>query len=137
MTTSATNGIGSEEQLTGRTGPSAPPPASPPASVKNGSNGSNGASAELLAPAPPRPWSREESAKLYGIQSWGQGYFSINDDGHVVVHPTQDPSVAVDLKKLVDELRERDIGLPDVPNSASFAHPGGRAPNDQRHRDQA
>ena len=59
-----------------------------------------------------QPWSTADAAKLYGIQQWGNGYFSVNPDGHVAVHPTQDPAVAVDLKKLVDELRERDIALP-------------------------
>lgn len=59
-----------------------------------------------------RPWSAEESEKLYGIRRWGQGYFSVNEAGNVAVHPTQDPAVRIDLKKLVDELRERDIGLP-------------------------
>jgi arginine decarboxylase len=59
-----------------------------------------------------QPWTVGDAAKLYGIQQWGGGYFSVNDDGHVAVHPTQDPAVAVDLKKLVDELRERDIALP-------------------------
>jgi arginine decarboxylase len=73
-----------------------------------GTNGTNG-----HAPAAPtRPWGVADSAKLYGIQSWGQGYFSINGEGHVAVHPTQDPKLSVDLKKLVDELRERDIQLP-------------------------
>jgi arginine decarboxylase len=61
---------------------------------------------------PARPWSAEDSAKLYGVGSWGQGYFSVNPDGHVAVHPNQDPAKAIDLKKLVDELRERDIQLP-------------------------
>jgi len=46
------------------------------------------------------------------INQWGQGYFSINDEGHVAVHPTQDPNLKIDLKKLIDELRERDIQLP-------------------------
>src|SRR5262245_59182881 len=32
---------------------------------------------------------------------------------------------------------ERDNGRPDVPTSAFFAHPGGRAPNARRHRGQA
>ena len=59
-----------------------------------------------------KPWTTADAAKLYGIQQWGSGYFSVNPDGHVAVHPTQDPAVAVDLKKLVDELRERDIALP-------------------------
>ncbi len=59
-----------------------------------------------------RAWTTADAAKLYGIQQWGSGYFSVNDDGHVAVHPTQDPAISVDLKKLVDELRERDIALP-------------------------
>ncbi len=59
-----------------------------------------------------RPWTPADSAKLYGIESWGQGYFSITDDGHVAVHPGQNPAVRVSLKKIVDELRERDIQLP-------------------------
>src|SRR4051794_3072748 len=29
---------------------------------------------------PHAPWTVETAAKLYGIQQWGQGYFSINDD---------------------------------------------------------
>jgi arginine decarboxylase len=66
------------------------------------------------AAVPPsgQPWTTNDSAALYGIANWGQGYFSINDDGHVAVHPRQDPKQNVDLKQLVDELRERDIQLP-------------------------
>jgi arginine decarboxylase len=88
---------------------------------RNGGNGTNGngtsgngaaAVSEHHSAVTPRPWSVEESAKLYGIRNWGQGYFSINDAGHVAVHPTQEPARSIDLKKLVDELRERDIQLP-------------------------
>ncbi len=60
----------------------------------------------------PKTWTIDDAVKLYGIRNWGQGYFSVNDLGHVAVHPTQNPAVSVDLKKLVDELRERDIQLP-------------------------
>jgi arginine decarboxylase len=93
-----TNGIGSEERLTGQTGAHAP--------VKrevDGAADGNGTA---------HGWSPADSSKLYGISQWGQGYFSVNPEGHVVVHPTQTPTVRVDLKKLVDELRERDIALP-------------------------
>ncbi|WP_206295011.1 biosynthetic arginine decarboxylase [Humisphaera borealis] len=80
----------------------------------NGANGSNGNSGmtDHHSALPQRPWSVEESAKLYSIKNWGQSYFSINNDGHVAVHPTQEPARNIDLKKLVDELRERDIQLP-------------------------
>src|SRR5207248_1020630 len=97
MSLSVENGIGSEEHLTGRVGAEAP------AKKEQSDNG---------MPAPAKPWSIAESAKLYGIQSWGQGYFSINGEGNVATHPTQDPHLSIDLKKLVDELRGRDIGLP-------------------------
>lgn len=59
-----------------------------------------------------RPWSPRDSAHLYGIDLWGQEYFSINSDGHVAVHPTRNPARSIDLYKLVDEIRKRDIGLP-------------------------
>src|SRR4051795_11367632 len=86
--------IGSEELLTGKTAVGAP--------VKT----------DVTTDPSGKPWSTAESAKLYSIQQWGNGYFSINDDGHVAVHPTQDPKISVDLKQLTDELRERDIALP-------------------------
>ncbi len=77
----------------------------------NGRNGDNGCAPAGHA-APPRPWAVQDSAKLYGIRNWGLGYFSVTPDGHVAVQPTQDPARSIDLKKLVDELRERDIQLP-------------------------
>ena len=57
-------------------------------------------------------WSVEESSKLYNVPGWGQGYFSINPEGNVAVHPTGDAGKAIDLKKLVDDLRSRDIAAP-------------------------
>jgi len=95
--------IGSEERFTGdTTGPNKPGhPAKSPTTNGNG----NGNYA-------PKEWTLADSARLYGIQQWGNGYFSLNDEGHVQVHPTQNPAVNIDLKKLVDELRERDIALP-------------------------
>jgi arginine decarboxylase len=74
--------------------------------------GGNGDHAGNGAGAGPRVWTPKDSARLYGIRNWGHGYFAVNDEGHVTVQPNQDPSKSVDLKKLVDELRERDIQLP-------------------------
>lgn len=81
---------------------------------RNGGNGiaPTSPSSPMHTDTPARPWSVEESSKLYSIRNWGQGYFSINDQGHVAVHPTQEVAKKIDLKKLVDELRERDIQLP-------------------------
>ena len=64
------------------------------------------------APAPVPEWTTRDAAKLYGIRDWGQGYFSINREGHVVVHPTKQRKLGIDLYKLVQELRQRDIQPP-------------------------
>jgi arginine decarboxylase len=57
-------------------------------------------------------WTVADSADLYDVARWGNGYFTINDDGHVCVLPTKDPSRAIDLKELVDRLVLRGIDLP-------------------------
>src|SRR5215212_11671963 len=53
-----------------------------------------------------------DATELYEVDRWGKGYFSISADGHVLVHPTKDPSRAIDLKQLTDHLQLRGIGLP-------------------------
>jgi arginine decarboxylase len=58
------------------------------------------------------PWTAADAGELYEIARWGKGYFSIDKSGHVLVHPTKEPSRAIDLKQLVDHLQLRGIGLP-------------------------
>ena len=58
-----------------------------------------------------RKWRIEDSAELYNIKGWGVEYFSINDDGHVIVTPKKD-SASVDLKDIIDELSLRDVTTP-------------------------
>jgi arginine decarboxylase len=57
-------------------------------------------------------WTPADSMDLYNIRGWGNEYFSVNDQGNVVVHPGGLGAPAIDLKELVDEVRERGIGLP-------------------------
>ena len=58
-----------------------------------------------------RKWRIEDSAELYNINGWGINYFSINENGHIVVTPRKD-GVEVDLKELVEELQLRDVSAP-------------------------
>lgn len=58
-----------------------------------------------------RRWRIEDSAELYNITGWGLKYFSINDNGHVLVTP-REGCASVDLKELMDELQIRDITAP-------------------------
>src|SRR6187399_417960 len=59
-----------------------------------------------------RAWSVHDASELYEVSRWGHGYFSVNNAGHVQVHPTKDPARAIDLKELVDRLQLRGISLP-------------------------
>ncbi len=65
----------------------------------------------MLKDATPR-WSVTEAAELYEIAGWGKGYFSVGDEGNVLVHPRRDGKQAIDLKKLVDQVKTRGIDLP-------------------------
>jgi arginine decarboxylase len=57
-------------------------------------------------------WTAADSMDLYNIDGWGNKYFSVNDRGHISVHPGGAGAPAIDLKELVDEVRQRGIGLP-------------------------
>ena len=72
---------------------------------KNGRKGS-------LVLEPTERWSVQDARELYDIASWGKGYFSVDEQGHVLVHPEKDTARSIDLKKLVDTLILRGISLP-------------------------
>ncbi len=57
-------------------------------------------------------WTIQDSIDCYNINNWGKDYFSINENGHVSVHPDKRPDQAIDLKELVDQLQRRGIDLP-------------------------
>src|SRR5829696_3503927 len=57
-------------------------------------------------------WTPADSIDLYNVRGWGNTYFGVNSAGHVVVHPGGPGTPAIDLKELVDEVREGGIGLP-------------------------
>ena len=57
-------------------------------------------------------WSTADAADLYEVARWGNGYFSVGPNGHLLVHPDKDPTRSIDLKQLVDRLQVRGIDLP-------------------------
>ncbi len=59
-----------------------------------------------------RRWTTTDAAELYEVANWGKGYFSVNRQGHVAVHPTKDPARSIDLKHLLDRLQIRGIQAP-------------------------
>jgi arginine decarboxylase len=59
-----------------------------------------------------RHWKTIDAVETYGIRNWGKGYFNISKQGHVTIHPSKRADESIDLKQLVDDLRDRDYGLP-------------------------
>ena len=58
-----------------------------------------------------RKWKIEDSIELYNINSWGKDYFSVNEEGNIVVRPKEE-GPAIDLAKLIEELQIHDISMP-------------------------
>ncbi|HUM02954.1 MAG TPA: biosynthetic arginine decarboxylase [Thermoanaerobaculia bacterium] len=55
-----------------------------------------------------------EAEKLYGIENWGKGFFSVSDDGNLLVHPTRETARFIDLKAVIDDVALRGISTPVV-----------------------
>lgn len=58
-------------------------------------------------------WTAENSAELYGIRNWGQGYFDVTPGGEVVVRPNgpKNPT-EISLMHLIDECQRRGLNMP-------------------------
>lgn len=58
-------------------------------------------------------WTIEDAKETYGIKRWGNGYFSINAEGHVVVHLGSGcNSTQVSLAEIAQGLKERGREMP-------------------------
>ena len=58
-------------------------------------------------------WSVRDSADLYGINNWGAGYFTVNNNGEVAVTPFREPgSPSVSLMDIVRGVKERGMDMP-------------------------
>ncbi len=58
-------------------------------------------------------WTADDSLELYGIENWGNGYFSINDKGNIIIIPNKDRSQHVDVMDLVEEIEDsKDLEFP-------------------------
>jgi len=57
-------------------------------------------------------WTTADSAALYGLDRWGEPYFSVNGRGHISVQPQGERGGSLDLLELVQGLQVRNLGLP-------------------------
>jgi arginine decarboxylase len=61
--------------------------------------------------APPT-WTTKDAEKLYNMSGWGLGYFRVNPEGHVAVHPDANRKRGLDLYQLAMDLNAQGVGLP-------------------------
>jgi len=57
-------------------------------------------------------WTIEDSAELYQIEGWGDPYFHIGPQGHVLVSARGDRAGEIDLFSLVEDIQQRGLPLP-------------------------
>jgi arginine decarboxylase len=85
---------------------------STPATANNSTTPAKSPATHAFAKTTTAPWSVEDSAKIYGINNWGNGYFRINENGNVAVTPKGAKGSALDLYELTQELQDRGIRVP-------------------------
>jgi arginine decarboxylase len=59
-----------------------------------------------------RGWSVGDSLELYSVPNWGRGFFTISEKGNVVVQPRGPEGPSVDLRALLDDLKQRGLRTP-------------------------
>jgi len=59
-----------------------------------------------------KKWTIEDSVATYGIDKWGDNYFSINSLGNISITPDQKSAKTIDLFNLVNEIKSREINPP-------------------------
>ncbi len=57
-------------------------------------------------------WSAKDAEKLYNMIGWGQGFFRVNPEGHVAVHPDPKNGPSLDLYRLALDLNAQGVQLP-------------------------
>ncbi|MFN5196794.1 MAG: arginine decarboxylase, partial [Planctomyces sp.] len=60
----------------------------------------------------PLHWTTVDASEMYEVPRWGNGYFSVNSRGNVMVHPDRNTTRGIDLKDLVERLQMRGLDVP-------------------------
>jgi len=59
-----------------------------------------------------KAWTAQDSISLYNIDCWGSGYFAVNDQGFLTVHPNQDKNTPIKLYDVIEAAREKNLHTP-------------------------
>ncbi|MBI2980881.1 MAG: biosynthetic arginine decarboxylase [Deltaproteobacteria bacterium] len=66
----------------------------------------------LKIPSREKEWTRDDAIRLYNIDSWGSGHFSINDQGEVVCIPVPLEEARLSIMDVVREAKKRGLNFP-------------------------
>ena len=67
---------------------------------------------DIATTVAPPAWAVKDAEKLYNMNGWGLGYFRVNAEGHVTVHPDANKKRGLDLYHLATDLHAQGVGLP-------------------------
>ncbi|MGB5401132.1 MAG: arginine decarboxylase, partial [Thermoanaerobaculia bacterium] len=67
---------------------------------------------KTVSAEPGSAWSPRDSAELYRVEDWSEGYFRVNDAGHLSVLVDTTTRRELDLHEIVEGLRARDLAPP-------------------------
>src|SRR5262245_51616743 len=54
----------------------------------------------------------DDAVNIYGLDGWGNGYFAIGEDGHLLVTPGREPARAIDVYRVIEDLSRRGVKTP-------------------------
>jgi len=57
-------------------------------------------------------WSVEDATEHYRVDAWSDGFFVVNEAGHMAVRPFDDSDLSIDITEVVAELRARGVAFP-------------------------
>ena len=60
-------------------------------------------------------FSKAEVCELYNVERWDNGYFSVNDKGHLCVLPEKrEDGPKIDFMEVIEEIKDHNIPFPTV-----------------------
>src|SRR5262245_22894300 len=58
------------------------------------------------------PWTVADAQELYAVRSWGDGFYSVNAEGHAAVRPLLDKELSIDILEVVNAAAAHDVVPP-------------------------
>ncbi|MBF0493106.1 MAG: biosynthetic arginine decarboxylase [Deltaproteobacteria bacterium] len=60
------------------------------------------------------PWTIAKAIQYYNIENWGLDFFSVNEAGHISIHPYGKQGPRIDIMDVIEDIQEKKLGFPCV-----------------------